>query len=365
MKNDCSIVQDLLPLYAENMVKPETREFVEEHLAGCESCRNELDALRTGTDAPAPEMQLAPLRGIERALRRRRLTAVLLTAALVLTLATAGFAYVTAPQYMPYGELEWQLTALCKTADGTSWIVSPPNGQKKIEHTSRIVITLTSPVSGARVDATTDENGKTLYFISAWRTPWDEWFGKFSAADPTAVQVTKGDGLGAVAAESDTVQDILYDAELVTAILRSGKEGFAVYPDGTYLLALNTENCAGIYYSPNNGRDDVLLYGERTDGGMISLPRLALGYYALLALALGAALGLAWLVCRKKPCGGTLGRLALVPLCYLAGHLLVKGFTTTSYQMQRDLALIVLAGALVCCAALLALRLWEQRRSAA
>ena len=179
------------------------------------------------------------------------------------------------------------------------------------------------------------------------------------------MQVTKGDGLGAVAAESDTVQDMLYDAELVTAILRSGKEGFAVYPDGTYLLALNTENCAGIYYSPNNGRDDVLLYGERTDGGMISLPRLALGYYALLALALGAALGLAWLVCRKKPCGGTLGRLALVPLCYLAGHLLVKGFTTTSYQMQRDLALIVLAGALVCCAALLALRLWEQRRAAA
>ena len=119
MKNDCSIVQDLLPLYAEDMVKPETKEFVEGHLAGCEACRNELDALKADVK-PAPEVQLAPLRGIERALRRRRLTAVLLTAALVLTLATAGFAYVTAPQYMPYGELEWQLTALCKTADGTS-----------------------------------------------------------------------------------------------------------------------------------------------------------------------------------------------------------------------------------------------------
>lgn len=363
MKNDCSIVQDLLPLYAEDMVKPETREFVDGHLADCAACRAELDALRAEETPAAPEMQLAPLRGIERALRRRRLTAVLLTAALVLTLATAGFAYATAPQYMPYGKLEWQLTALCKTADGTSWIVSPPNGQKKIGHTSRIVITLTSPVSGARVDATTDENGKTLYFISAWRTPWDEWFGKFSAADPTAVQITKGDGLSAVAAESDTVQDTLYDTELVTAILRSGKEGFAAYPDGTYLLALSTENCAGIYYSPNNGRDDVLLYGARMDGGIVSLPRLALGYYALLALALVAALGLAWLVCRKRPCGRTLGRLALVPLCYLAGHVLVKGFVTTSYQMQRDLALIVLAGALLYGAVLLALDLRAQKRS--
>lgn len=353
MKNDCSIVQDLLPLYAENMVKPETREFVEEHLAGCESCRNELDALRAGTDAPAPEMQLAPLRGIERALRRRRLTAVLLTAALVLTLATAGFAYVTAPQYMPYGELEWQLTALCKTADGTSWIVSPPNGQKKIENTSRIVITLTSPVSGARVDATTDENGKTLYFISAWRTPLDEWLGKFAEAEDVST---------ARAAESEAVKDTLRETETAARVLRSGD---GVSRAGNSFLTFDTENCAGIYYSPNNGQEDVLLCGARTDGGMISLPRLALGYYALLALALGAALGLAWLVCRKKPCGGTLGRLALVPLCYLAGHLLVKGFTTTSYQMQRDLALIVLAGALVCCAALLALRLWTQRRAAA
>ena len=32
MKNECSIVCDLLPLYAEDMVSEDTAEFVKEHL---------------------------------------------------------------------------------------------------------------------------------------------------------------------------------------------------------------------------------------------------------------------------------------------------------------------------------------------
>ena len=348
MKNDCSIVQDLLPLYAENMVKPETREFVEEHLAGCKSCRNELDTLKADVK-PAPEVQLAPLRGIERALRRRRLTAVLLTAALVLTLATAGFAYVTAPQYMDYAALEWFMTRTPRSPQGSI----TADGLHSFNGVSSVSILLTTPVSGAAVSSSYDETGKILYFISAWRTPLDEWLGKFAEAEDVST---------ARAAESEAVKDTLRETETASRVLRSGD---GVSRAGNSFLTFDTENCAGIYYSPNNGQEDVLLCGARTDGGMISLPRLALGYYALLALALGAALGLAWLVCRKKPCGGTLGRLALVPLCYLAGHLLVKGFTTTSYQMQRDLALIVLTGALVCCAALLALDLRAQRQKGA
>lgn len=348
MNKDCSIVQDLLPLYAEDMVKPETKEFVEGHLAGCEACRNELDALKADVK-PAPEVQLAPLRGIERALRRRRLTAVLLTAALVLTLATAGFAYVTAPQYMDYAALEWFMTRTPRSPQGSIMA----DGLRSFDGVSSVSILLTTPVSGAAVSSSYDETGKTFYFISAWRTPLDEWLGKFAEAEDVST---------ARAAEVEALEDALGETETAARVLRSGD---GVSRAGNSFLTFNTENCAGIYYSPNNGRDDVLLYGERMDGGIMSLPRLALGYYALLALALGAALGLAWLVCRKKPCGGTLGRLALVPLCYLAGHLLVKGFTTTSYQMQRDLALIVLTGALVCCAALLALDLRAQRRKGA
>lgn len=37
--NKCKIVQDLLPLYADNLCSPETKEFVEEHLKECEDCQ--------------------------------------------------------------------------------------------------------------------------------------------------------------------------------------------------------------------------------------------------------------------------------------------------------------------------------------
>ena len=48
IKNECEIVRDLLPLYAENMVCGETAEFVRDHLEGCASCRAELEQIGSG-----------------------------------------------------------------------------------------------------------------------------------------------------------------------------------------------------------------------------------------------------------------------------------------------------------------------------
>lgn len=49
MKNECSYVRDVLPLYLENMVSEETSAFVKEHLANCPECAAELEAMKTGT----------------------------------------------------------------------------------------------------------------------------------------------------------------------------------------------------------------------------------------------------------------------------------------------------------------------------
>ena len=46
MKKECSVVRDLLPLYAENMVSAETGEFVKEHLDGCTECRTEYEQMK-------------------------------------------------------------------------------------------------------------------------------------------------------------------------------------------------------------------------------------------------------------------------------------------------------------------------------
>lgn len=38
MKNRCDIVQDLLPLYCDKVLKPMTNQYVKDHLATCETC---------------------------------------------------------------------------------------------------------------------------------------------------------------------------------------------------------------------------------------------------------------------------------------------------------------------------------------
>lgn len=330
MNKDCSIVQDLLPLYAEDMLREETKEFVDGHLAQCAACRAELDALKADVK-PAP-VSAQPLRDLKRQLRRKKLTAVLLAVTLALTLATAGFAYLTAPQYLPYSETEWMITRSPRALadDG-----SAADGLSDLSGAESISVSLLVPVSGAEVTSTQDpDSGKTVYFITAWRTPLDTWCGTFDVSDT-------GDH---AQREANALLDALGETESART-----------------LFTLDATNCTAIYYSPNNGQDDVLLCGSR-DGGVISLPRLALGYYVLLSLTLFITLGIAFFICRRKKVGKMLGYLALIPASYLAGHLLVKGFTTTSYQMQRDFSLIVFAAVLIYSAVLLALSLLQQKR---
>lgn len=52
--NECKIVEDLLPLYAEDLVSPETKEFVDTHCTGCESC--EKLRVRTRQTLAVPEV---------------------------------------------------------------------------------------------------------------------------------------------------------------------------------------------------------------------------------------------------------------------------------------------------------------------
>lgn len=53
MKNECSIVGDLLALWLDGLVSEDTAAFVEEHLERCAACRARLEQLR----APAPDPQ--------------------------------------------------------------------------------------------------------------------------------------------------------------------------------------------------------------------------------------------------------------------------------------------------------------------
>lgn len=93
MKNECSIVRDILPLHIEGMLSNETAAFVEEHLSSCPHCRNEMTDLKNSIAAEAaPAEQIAkeavPLKAVKKKLLKRRIITALI--AVVLTVSLIG-----------------------------------------------------------------------------------------------------------------------------------------------------------------------------------------------------------------------------------------------------------------------------------
>ena len=55
MKQECSIVQDLLPLYVENMVNADTAAFIRAHIETCPGCAAALAAMQGDKEAETAE----------------------------------------------------------------------------------------------------------------------------------------------------------------------------------------------------------------------------------------------------------------------------------------------------------------------
>ena len=90
MKNECSIVRDILPLYAEKMVSKDTAEFVKGHLENCPVCCAELEKLREPVEVqaePQTDIDAAPLKRLKKALLMKKVRTILCTAAVLLALA--------------------------------------------------------------------------------------------------------------------------------------------------------------------------------------------------------------------------------------------------------------------------------------
>lgn len=98
MKNKCSIVRDILPLYYEKMVSEETAAFVEEHLAVCDECAEMFREMKQETEADADVPRYADdsnvLKTIKKKMRRKNVKA-----GIALTLVV--FVILTLLHYFP------------------------------------------------------------------------------------------------------------------------------------------------------------------------------------------------------------------------------------------------------------------------
>lgn len=59
---NCGVIRDLLPLYADEVVSPESRELVDGHLEGCEGCRRELEELTRDVSLPPEQDETAEMK---------------------------------------------------------------------------------------------------------------------------------------------------------------------------------------------------------------------------------------------------------------------------------------------------------------
>ena len=97
MKLSCDIIRDLLPLYAEELASADSREAVEGHLLGCESCRKAYEDMKT---CPVIIQEEPGLDTVRRGLWRRRLLTAL-CAVLIVCMAGCWFlSWLTAPIYL-------------------------------------------------------------------------------------------------------------------------------------------------------------------------------------------------------------------------------------------------------------------------
>lgn len=305
MNNECMIVRDLLPLYIENLVSDETRAFVDKHLAGCEDCRKVLEENPTSPEIPA-EAGVVPLKSIKKHLRQQKLKSVLLAVVLVMTILITGFAWLTAPQYVPYSE---DLLTVTEDSDGT--IIISFNENK---------------ITGYKLSnfVPSEDGTEAHLYIHAWEIPWDALFSE------------------------RTLQDVILRRGAVQTI---GVGGMDDIPIGQ------------IYYSPNNREKAILIYGEDPGYSIVELPRGALVYYlAIAGLAVIFCMIMLLIFRKNSKAKMWIERIGLLPAAYILSHIITKGFVTVTYSMERDFVFILLVAILLYAAGLLGIGMYRNKK---
>lgn len=162
MKNECNIIRDILPLYAEKMVSDDTAEYVQEHLEGCPACRAELEKMSEPVQ-PEPDIDTAPLKRMKKAMLAKKVQTILCTAAVLLALVLSGISFLTAPKYFVYSP---ELLTVTEGENGA------------------VTIAFSSEVTNYTIYKVKDpDDQQTVYHVEAWTSLWDRIFRKPGARD--------------------------------------------------------------------------------------------------------------------------------------------------------------------------------------
>ena len=178
MKQECSIVRDLLPLYVENMVNADTAAFIRAHIETCPGCAAALAAMQGDKEAEAAEARRREndaqvIAAMRKKVARRVFRSVAAVAAAAAIVCGAVLAYVGVGR--PATTADVSLSA--KTEDGLIVLEVPAGKSLAFDSKTEDILDEAGEVCGQRT---------TLYDIECrnsfsreattldWRVPLDE-----------------------------------------------------------------------------------------------------------------------------------------------------------------------------------------------
>lgn len=120
MKISCKIIEDLLPLYYDNICSNESKELIDEHLKECEHCKKTLDEI-SNTLPIENKKPIEPLKSVsDKWLKFRKkslIKGLIIGVSICLVLVTAFFA-LTQWRIIPVNADKFEVTDLCELSDG-------------------------------------------------------------------------------------------------------------------------------------------------------------------------------------------------------------------------------------------------------
>ncbi len=325
---NCDVIKDLLPLYAEGMLSEASRKLVEEHLKDCPECGETLKELHQ--EEPKAEATALPLEKISRGLKKKRIRVGLLVLFLLLAFVTAAFSAFTTPRSAPYTEQLFSIREI-----KVDELLAGDITQNTVDILAQAGIL---GVAAETLMASGDDS-LAQEVLGAGKPAGGE-----TVLPDTLLEVSFEPGYGASLSytgmpdgEDESIQS--FDLQLYSyPYAQVGNKGEVKL----YTAVEKGKRAAVFYLEPD--QEDRLVYGPDPipDGGRITLPRLALAYYVMLALALAVLIAIPFFLLRKKEKPRRVLIMLLgLPLSWLGGHLLIRGFSNVSWDMWRDLGYIL------------------------
>jgi hypothetical protein len=122
MKLPCSVIQDLLPLYHDNICGAESRALVDEHLKECEACKTLLSEIDKELEAPRSAKEEAkPLKAIQSAWKKSNKKAFIkgtLIAVILCAVLIGGYIGLTQWKIIPVSPDILEVSEISQLSDG-------------------------------------------------------------------------------------------------------------------------------------------------------------------------------------------------------------------------------------------------------